>query len=209
MFKIVKKLFVFIGVAALLATAQAQPTPPAQNTNGPTIQHGFQELIDAFKDGNTNWYFEVHGLYAPSLAQKYGGGIGAFHPISQYVIYGARLDYVNGGFWMPSGSATFQVPLKLTSWLTVTPLTYAGIGVPVSGATFGNFKVPGKTVDNNGQATAILGYGAAIDIYRNSSTNALKWYQPQKIAIVGDRETWSGFPGFQYRIGMVINKSFK
>lgn len=203
-----KNIFKLIGVAAFIAlaavTAQAQVT----STNTPTIQGGFQELVDAFKNGNTNWFFEMHGLYAPSLQNKYGGGIGAFHPLSQYVLYGARVDYVDGGFWMPSGSATFQIPLKLISWLTVTPLTYAGIGVPISGATISGFKVPGKVIDNNGQATAILGYGAAIDIYRNSGTNALKWYQPNKIAIVGDRETWSGFPGFQYRLGVVLNKTF-
>lgn len=186
----------------------AQTNTPS-STNAPTVQGGFQELIDAFKDGNTNWYFEAHALYAPSLKSKYGGGIGAFHPLSQYVLYGARLDYVNGGFWMPSGSATFQIPLKITSWLTVTPLTYVGIGIPVSGATIGDFKVPGKTpIDNNGQPTAILGYGVAVDIYRNSSTNALRWYQPNGISAVGDRESWSGFPGFQYRAGVVIHKTF-
>jgi len=109
------------------------------------------------------------------------------------------MDYVNGGFWMRSGNATLQVPLKLTSWLTVTPFGYAGIGVPVSGAKVGDFNIPGSVKDNNGDPTAILGYGAAVRLWTGKAS---------AISLIGDRETWSGFAGQQYRVGLLYKRTF-
>lgn len=172
----------------------------------PTVQGGAQEIINAFESGNTNWWFEAHGLYAPGLKKKYGGGVGAFWNVSQYVYTGVRVDSVNGGFWMPSGSATLQLPLKVTSWLSIAPIGYAGIGVPLSGATVGGVTLPGHTPrDNNGQPTAILGYGGAIRI---ANINASSKWSPKHIDLIGDRETWSGFPDKQWRFGLTGNWQF-
>lgn len=187
----------------LMTTARAQT-----DTNAPTVQGGVQTIVDALKSGQTNWWVEAHGLYAPALTKKYGGGMGVFWNLSQYVYTGVRVDYVNGGFWMPSGNATLQLPIKPFSWLQVAPLGYAGIGVPLSGATVGGVTLPGQTPkDNNGQPTAILGYGVAIRVYSRSSPSKL-WYQPNGIDLLYDRETWSGFKGQQQRVGIGINWHF-
>jgi hypothetical protein len=132
--------------------------------------------------------------------------------VNNYVMAGVRLDFVDGGFWMPSGNATLQLPLhplksltSLPSWLTsvkATPFAYVGIGVPVSGAVIGSVTVPGsKPTDNNGQATAILGQGFSLQIYAPTSG---KW----NVSILGDRETWSGFTGTQYRFGLAFHENF-
>jgi len=173
-------------------SAQAQ-------TNTPTIQGGVQEIVNAMETGRTNWYFTAGGLYAPSLNKHYGGYVGAFYPLSTYVVTGMRLDYVDGGFWMPQGSATFQVPVKIFSWLTVTPFGYIGIGVPVSGATYGDWTVPGNHSDNNGQATAIAGYGGAVHVYSKGNLG---------FDLIADREKWSGFDGYQFRFGALVHYLF-
>ncbi len=174
--------------------ADIPTVPPNTDTNGvPTITGGLTELFQAFKE-NTNLLWEVHGLYASGLPKKIGGGVGAVWPINQYSFASVRIDWVNGGFWMPQGNFGLQLPIKLFSWLTVTPFTYAGIAVPVSGAQIGSITVGGAAPrDNNGQATAILGGGGAINVY-----------SPWHLKIVGDVERWTGFPGNQYRFGLTF-----
>lgn len=179
-------------------------------TNPPTLLGGLTEIKDALTS-STNWVAEVHGLYAPALGNKYGFGLGYFYQVDTYVLGGVRLDYVDGGFVMPSGNATLQLPLQpfskfsfLPTWLqdvTTTPFAYAGIGVPVSGATIGNVTIPGSVKDNNGQPTAIIGQGISIEVY--SPTNA-NW----NVSVVADRETWSGYNGTQYRFGALFHHRF-
>ena len=172
----------------------------------PTIAGAIAQLKDAVLLNNTNWLAEFHILYAPGLNNKVGGGIGYFYSVNTYVLAGLRADWVDGGFWMPSGNATFQLPIHpfaysvfsfLPAWaqgIEITPFTYVGIGVPLSGAKVGTITIPGSVHDNNGQATAILGYGAALKVY--APTNGA-W----NVSIVADRETWSGFADTQYRFG--------
>lgn len=164
---------------------------PAQNSTNylpPTVQSGLQEIVDAVKTGNTNWDITVYGLYASKLKQQYGGGIGVFWPLSTYVVTGVRCDYLEGDFWMPVGNATLQLPVQLNSWLRVTPLVYAGIGVPITGAG-----------SANGSAVAIIGIGGALRLAGGKT-----WY----LDAVIDQETWSGFAGKQDRVGFLFNKSF-
>lgn len=171
----------------------------ASLTNPPTIQSGVQTVVDAVKSGVTNVYVVVDGMYANQLKEHWGGGVGIFWPLSTYVVTGLRIDYLDGGFWMPEGNATLQVPIKLTSWLTVKPFYYAGIGVPVSGAKIDDITVPGKVIDNQGQPTAIYGPGVAVRIYTSKVTAVEPWF----IDVAYDQEKWSGFPGTQYRVGIV------
>lgn len=190
-----------VGLVCLAcASARAQSV-----TNPPTVQSGAQMILDAVKSGVTNWDVVLYGLYAPSLTKHAGGGVGAFYPISQYVDTGVRLDYINGKFWMPSGNATLQLPLNLVSnVLTLTPLAYVGVGIPISGASISGVKLGSAPVDNNGQPTAILGTGVAIDLWRDNSTNSA-WYVPRHVRLIGDIEQWTGFPGNQYRFGLDVN----
>jgi hypothetical protein len=192
-----------LAVVALAVTGYSQlsTTPPPPPTNVPTITDGLNTIVEAIKAGNTNWYFAAYGLYAPKLDQKYGGGIGAFYPLSKYIVTGLRMDYVDGGFWMPSGNATLQLPIKIFPWLTITPFGYAGIGIPISGATWGDITIPGNYHNNNGEPTAILGYGAAVHLWGSKDNK-------YNIELVGDQESWSGFPGQQIRVGALFRVKF-
>ena len=86
-------------------------------------------------------------------------------------------------------------------WFQVTPIIYAGVGLPVSGAKLGSVTVPGSIKDNNGQATAITGVGGAILLYAPKGGN---W----SMELVGDIEQWSGFPGSQIRLGPAVHIKF-
>jgi len=186
--------------AAELQVTNPIPVPPDTN-NPPTIQSSFQNIFDHLV--STNWYFTAYYLHAPGLQHKEGGGIAGFTPLSTYVLTGWRVDYVDGGFWMPSGQATLQLPItpiKSWQWLTVTPFGFVGVGIPLAGAHVGSVVVPGQVPkNNNGQPTAILGLGGAISLWKNSNPSA----SFRSFEIVGDKETWTGFPGQQYRIGLM------
>jgi hypothetical protein len=196
---------------ALTLPCRAQtntPAPPTGqgNTATPTIAQDLTNALALATGGLSNVWFVPYGLYSPGLAHKAGGGIGAFYPIDTYVLTGLRVDYVDGGFWMPSGNATFQLPIKLFSWLTWTPYGFAGVGIPLSGATvsssIGTIQIPGHTpADNDGQPTAILGYGMTIHLW--SSASGLS-----TIDLTADRETWTGFPKDQYRGGLAMKLAF-
>lgn len=183
------------------AMAQTNLDTSLPITNAPTVSDALNSLVTAIEANKTNWLFEAHGLYAPGLNNKYGGGIGVFYPINDYVLTGIRADWVDGGFWMPSGNATVQYPVKITSWLKVTPFAYAGIGIPLSGATIDGNTIGSTPRNNNGQPTAILGYGGAIELY--ASTNGMT-----SLSLLADRETWTGFAGQQYRIGLALHMKF-
>lgn len=187
-------------ISSLFPPLTNPPPPTASST--PTLQGGVNMIVQAFESGTSNSYWVVYGLKANGLKSKYGGGIGWFEPLSTYVVTGARVDYVDGNFWMPSGSATLQVPINLTSGITLMPFTYAGVGIPITGAkittSVGTLTVPGTVRDNNGQATAILGYGVSLNVYLGSD-----W----SIKAVADVEKWTGFSGSQYRAGFAYNSS--
>lgn len=197
-----KKLISAVLCASALTLAAQTNSPPVSTNPPPTIISGLDQIYQALSYNKTNWVWETHGLYAPGLKSRYGGGVGAFYEVNPFVFAGARVDYVDGGFWMPSGNAGLQLPIQPFKWLKITPFGYAGIGVPLSGATVGSITLPGQTPrDNNGQATAILGYGAAVSLYTTSSG---RW----NISLIGDRENWSGFAGQQYRAGLAFHMRF-
>lgn len=171
-------------------------TVPSQTTLnvGATAQALLDQVLH-----NSNLLWEVHGLYAPGLTKKYGGGVGVVYPFTPYVFTSIRVDWVNGGFWMPQGNVGIQAPLTLytngTSKIVITPFGYGGVAVPVSGATVGSITIGGASpINNDGKPTAILGAGGALDLYS-------AWH----LKLVGDVEDWSNFPGQQYRVGFTIH----
>ena len=191
-------------IPLLITAAELQVTNPivgstTLDTNAPTVQSDLNDIIAHLV--STNWYFAAYYLHAPGLQHKEGGSIAGFTPLSQYVLAGWRVDYVNGNFWMPSGQATLQLPItpiKSWQWLTVTPFGFVGVGIPLSGAHVSGVVIPGQVPrDNNGQPTAILGIGGAISLWKNSNPTS-HW---RSVSIVADKETWTGFPGQQFRIG--------
>lgn len=202
--KVALAVFAALAICGSTFAQTNTETVATATTTNITLSQATQQLWDAITSSKTNWNFEVHGLYASALKDKWGGGAGAFFALTDNVLAGVRLDWVDGGFWMPSGNVTLQLPIRpIKSWrgLVITPITYAGVGVPVSGATFGSITVPGELRNNNGQATAILGVGGAVLLYAPKGGS---W----SLNAVGDYETWSGFPGSQIRFGLDIHKYF-
>jgi hypothetical protein len=209
-----KKLLLVVVLSSIAAFcsdgySQGLTAPPLTlEQPTPTIQSSVQGLWDAFLTGNSKWLFEAHGLYAPKLQNKYGGGAGVFYPLNDYVYTGLRIDWVDGGFWMPSGNAGLQLPIRpfnkfggLAAKLVLTPFAYVGIGIPLSGATVGDITIPGSVQNNNGQATVITGYGLAVSVWQNKKGNVT-------FSLIGDREKWAGFEGSQYRAGCAFRISY-
>lgn len=159
-------------------------------TNRPTLRDGFQQIIDALFVGKTNWFAVTYALYAPGVSEKWGGGVGVFYPVTDYFLAGVRVDYLDGGFWMPSGNATIQVPLRVGK-VSFTPFGYAGVGVPIN--------LPGESSGSDRDIAGIIGYGLAVKLYGGD-----RW----GVGLIGDVETWTGFPGQQYRFGAVWNLKF-
>ena len=205
-----KLLTVMFAVAVSVSVnAQGLTAPPLTlEQPTPTIGSAAQGLWDAFLGSNSKWLFEAHGLYAPKLQRQYGGGAGVFYPLNDYVYTGLRIDWVDGGFWMPSGNAGLQLPIRpfnrfggAWSKLVLTPFAYVGIGIPLSGATVGDITIPGSVRNNNGQATVITGYGLAVSIWQNKAGTVT-------FSLIGDREKWQGFEGSQYRAGCAFRISY-
>ena len=204
-----KKLMTVLAVSSILLvgmTAMAQTSNSVQPivTSTNNLATDIKEIATFLTNGGTNWYICGYGMYAKDLQKQYGGGIAAMYPINKYLLTGLRCDFVDGGFWMPSGTVGLQLPVTPFSsmpWFQVTPIIYAGVGLPVSGAKLGSVTVPGSIKDNNGQATAITGVGGAILLYAPKGGN---W----SMELVGDIEQWSGFPGSQIRLGPAVHIKF-
>ena len=181
-------------IAAITSKSQVAPDAPTNFvwSTTPSVALAVKTLAASFALNQTNWNFVTYGMKAPGLQNKWGGGVGAYYRVTDYTITGIRLDWVDGGFYMPSFNAGLQLPIKLGKFAVVTPFGLGAIGLPISGAKVLDFTVPGHIRDKSGQATAILGYGLALDFKVGP-----KWLP----GLIIDRETWSGFPGTQTRFG--------
>jgi hypothetical protein len=105
---------------------------------------------------------------------------------------------------MPSGNAALQTtihPFKFAPKFSITPFGYLGVGIPLSGATIGDISIPGTIRYNDGKPTVIVGYGFAASLWQNSTKTL-------SLNFVIDRENWSGFPGAQYRSGLLVHYKF-
>ena len=190
---LVKLIAVAVTSMALSYSAIADDTNSvvSSTTSNQAIQKAVVGLVNECVSNYTNLYFETHMMYAPKLADRWGGGFGVYYPLSTYVIAGSRVDWVNGGFWMPQGNVTLDlpfVPFKQFPTFVVTPLAFGGVGVPLA-------------VKRSGQATAIVGTGAEVNFYESPDK---KW----KVGAAFDIERWSGFAGDQYRGGIVAHYKF-
>ena len=133
------------------ATAQTNNTAGPVQTNllgslgNPTIQAGFQEIVDAIGSA-TNYAIAPYVTYAPGIAakQKIGGGILGIYNLNDYVGTALGLDWL-GQFTLVSGNVTLQVPvypfrnsqIAFLRPVMITPFGILGIGHPFSGTSSG------------------------------------------------------------------------
>lgn len=178
-----RKLFLIIGLLAFLAGGvHAQDTNPIP---APAISGPGWDAIQ-FLGSGSNWLVAPYMIYSTG-SKSAGGGIGVGYKVSDFVVPTLRLDYLEGGLYMPSASLQLQAPLKLLGKVTLIPFAFAGLATPISGK--------GK---DNGSAVGIFGIGGAI---RTDFIGSDKWWKPQDV--IFDFEKWSGFSGSQYRLGFV------
>jgi hypothetical protein len=185
-----KILIAAIALIALTGSLTAQtnaPSPSIFPTNAAPSVFGPIETALHFLSQGSNWAVAPYALY-DSGTKSYGGGLAAVIHTSDYIYPVLRLDYLDKQhtLYMPSGSATFQLPINVGP-LTFLPFGFIGIAIPVAGHGTGN-----------GEFTPIIGAGLAVRI----PTENKPWYIPRDI--VFDWEHWQGFSGDQWRFGAVF-----
>ena len=181
-----KKLLT-IGATLLMALAvinseaqtdtNAPPLPPVA-TNGPSVGF-FTDTINWLAEGS-NFIVVPYGIVSSGNNNKYeaGGGVALAYSISQYVVTGMRMEYLNKDFYQASFNGQLQVPITLFKKVTVVPFVLGGVATPFGAGSTGINPVQG-----------IVGAGMAV---RLSS----KW------DLISDVEKWSAVPGQQYRFGI-------
>ena len=158
---------VALSVSLLTSAATAQttnpPAPPAPGISTSNVlgdlgvSGSLENLFKAVEASDilqaTNWAIAPYMTYAPSAADKIGGGALAIYNVPQLTstigAVGAALgaDWL-GGWSLVSGNVTIQVPtqpLANISYLSslpasirniqMTPFALAGIGAPMSGSS--------------------------------------------------------------------------
>lgn len=205
-----KKILLLIACAALFV-APIVSHAQTDTASAPTVGKIIDDTYGSLKDAASTAWWTAYYIHAPALKNPNGSGVGVFWVAKEFdstnisvrVLAGTRIDSVNNQLWMPSGNVTIDMPIHPFAWtgygwaqsFTITPIGYAGIGVPLSGASVGNFVVPGHATDNNGDPTAILGFGFAVHLFETSRMT---------LDAVYDHEKWSGFEGMQDRFGLAL-----
>jgi hypothetical protein len=178
---------VLIGLA-LLATATAQ-----EITN--TVSKRFVE----FAQGASTFKsltFAVYPSYAPELVtggkkDLFGFGATALYPLGNFAYTGLRVDYLGHEFWAPSINIGLKADVQIFG-VNVTPMTYTGAIVPLSGA--GN---------QNREVGYIIGGGASVSIWKGKAFG-----KDASFALAAAAEKWSNFPGNVYHIAPVFTISW-
>lgn len=173
-----KRLFLSVLMAVGLCTAGYSQVINT-NTSPPTIGGPVTNVISFLSETGTNWMFVPFGITYENKEgkRKAGGGIGAFYKVSDFVLTGIRFDVLDE-LYMPSGNIQLQVPFQIGGKVKVTPFGFAGVATAISHTS------------ENEPVLGIFGAGMAVNITKN-------------LYIVGDVEVWTGFPGEQYRAGLV------
>jgi hypothetical protein len=199
------KLITLTLALVLSASAQIMPTDAhyaskivgaTSSTNSPSIRDGFNIIIDGITSGVTNWYFVPYVSYSPDrVGSKYGGGLAALYPVSDYVTTGLRVEYTGNTVKGISGTATLQYPLTLFGKVKVVPFAYAGVNFGLSGKSYLGITIPGEPDDTVG---AVTGYGASVMLYRSASGNFT-------LGLVGDYEQHHAYGVSQLNLGPIFN----
>lgn len=146
--------------SSVFAGPEPAPTPNVDVTK-------FAE--DVFKAGNIT--LAVSPGYAPKLgAGEWGLAVIAGYQVNQFLGTFIRGDLMDNNFYVASGSATFQVPIKIKDKLFFRPLAEVGVGSVLGGQT-----------DKKQEVFAIAGGGGMLDYQINDH-----W----RVGVGGVAETW-------------------
>lgn len=151
-----------MSVASLNLCAQDAAAPPIIDKAG---EQAALDAGKAFAKGATNvasWDVATYGTYFPDGKKNgvgtTGGGVYVQYKIkgSEFFSAGLGLDYMSGGtrgkgnLEMPSGSVTAKYPIDVgryvgfsTGKIVFTPIAFAGIATPLSGAGKDNLGIAG------------------------------------------------------------------
>jgi hypothetical protein len=181
------------------------PTVAATETlTTESIWQQFGAVWQKWLKGEGEWSFMPFASYAPSVKKKYGGGLGAFYQVNDYTFVGCRLEWLDGGFFAVAGEAGLKLPIKplprLFPNFVVTPFGFIGGAIPISGATVGDWTVPGTVHSYSGTPLGIVGTGAAVTVWKNKAGTL-------SIGGLFDIERWQEL-GNQYRMSATVNVKF-
>lgn len=148
----------FITLLILAFVLLAIPCQAQTNTDAGTItpSQAADIIVAGIEQGASNWVAAVDGLYAPHAESdgKFGAVLLLGYKMSQYVIIGLHVEYLNDLPTYGGGQVTLQLPVhplvglvgklpKRLTDITMTPWAFVG-----SGTSFGN----GKAVTVVGEA---------------------------------------------------------
>lgn len=176
-------LLVLFSFAPARARAQTAPPVPELPGGGATPGAILSSPIFAFLTQGSNWMIGTYTTF-DTTSHSFGGGIGAGYKISEFVVPVMRLDYINGGAWLPSGSLQLQVPVKILGKLEVVPFTFSGVATSLNHG-------------NDGDVVGIFGIGASVHLPASD-----KWYVPYSVLCDYERWTGGGFNNNQIRFGL-------
>lgn len=160
------KLAVILSLALIALAVHAQTNTPAVPVTPPSgLISDIGDIIKPLAQAS-NWIVAPYGIY-DLTTKKAGAGIAGVYNITPNFASVIRVDYINSQIWRPSGSLQFQLPILLFNKVTVTPLVFTGLSVPLGG-----------TGGDNGAGIVIAGVGGSITLKQN------------KLYIVGDWEVW-------------------
>lgn len=181
-----KKLILLLLLAASITLAgYSQGTNTITNPSAPSwLQIGGTDVADFFSHANIK--YATYLIY-DSTTKKVGAGVGFGYNVNDFLVSVIRLDEINGGVFVPSGSLQLQAPITIKGFIVI-PLAFSGIATSLNN----------KKNGDNGNVVGIFGSGVAIRLPAST-----KWYIPKDIIVDYEKWTGGGFNDNQYRGGFV------
>ena len=154
-------------------------TNAVAGTNAPMVEFPPQvNTVLTFLTTASNLIAIPYGTYDTG-SHSWGGGLALTYKATPLFMPVVRFDGLGNQFWMVSGGAELQVPIRVggTNGVLLIPFGLACASTPVSGGG-----------DDNGTLQSVEGLGLAVNINKH-------WN------ILADYEWWSARPGNQIRFG--------
>ena len=140
-----------LAVALSVIPALAQTNSAVSPTPMSVTENAVASVMTA-----SNWLVIPFGIYDTGT-KLFGGGVAVVYNLSSptnaiRVGLMTRMDYINNEVWEPGANLKLGMPFRLNNGAVITPITFAGTAIAVSGKG-----------SANGTLAGIVGLGADID----------------------------------------------
>lgn len=167
------------------AVAPDPVSPFTVGTNAPASTNSWfgphvGGVIDFLSQSGSNWtVIPFVTFLEDDQREELGGGIAAIYSISDYAGAMLRLDYLDGEVYMPSGNFQLQLPITLFGKVQAVPFALTGVATSLNSG------------EDDGDVIGIVGTGLGVRV-------------SDRIGVVYGIEYWTGFSGYQHRLGVAI-----